>query len=56
MLFTVDEEMGLRGAFKINNNLINGNFLINLDGEEEDSVIVGCAGGRVTIFKVKKDY
>jgi dipeptidase D len=55
LLFTVDEETGLRGAFNIDNDLISGNFLINLDGEEEDSVIVGCAGGRVTIFKVKKE-
>jgi dipeptidase D len=55
LLFTVDEELGLRGAFKIDKDLIGGNYLINLDGEEEDSVIVGCAGGRVTYFNIKKE-
>ncbi|MHA2392456.1 MAG: beta-Ala-His dipeptidase [Promethearchaeota archaeon] len=55
LLFTVDEEMGLRGAFKIDKTLIDGDFLINLDGEEENSVIVGCAGGRVTFFHIKTE-
>ncbi|MFX1323928.1 MAG: M28 family peptidase, partial [Promethearchaeota archaeon] len=55
LLFTVDEEMGLRGAFKIDETLIDADFLINLDGEEEDSVIVGCAGGRVTFFNIKSE-
>jgi dipeptidase D len=55
ILFTVDEELGLRGAFKIDKDLISGDYLINLDGEEEDSVIVGCAGGRVTYFNIEKE-
>ncbi len=55
LLFTVDEEMGLRGAFKIDNDLINGKFLINLDAEDENAVIIGCAGGIVTFFHIKKD-
>jgi len=55
LLFTVDEELGLRGAFKIDKDLISGDYLINLDGEEEDSVIVGCAGGRVTYFNINKE-
>jgi len=55
LLFTVDEEMGLRGAFKIDDNLIEGSFLINLDAEDEDSVTIGCAGGRVTFFHIKKE-
>ncbi|MBA7551266.1 Cytosol non-specific dipeptidase [subsurface metagenome] len=54
LLFTVDEEIGLRGAFKIDDDLIQGNFLINLDAEDEDSVTIGCAGGRVTFFSYKK--
>ena len=55
LLFTVDEEMGLRGAFKIDNDLINGKFLINLDAEDENAVIIGCAGGIVTFFHIKND-
>ncbi len=55
LLFTVDEEMGLKGAFKIDKDLINGNNLINLDAEDEDAVIIGCAGGRVSFFHVKNE-
>ncbi|MBY8983700.1 MAG: beta-Ala-His dipeptidase [Candidatus Lokiarchaeota archaeon] len=55
LLFTIDEEMGLNGAFKIDNDLIDGNFLINLDAEDEDAVTIGCAGGRVSIFHIKND-
>jgi dipeptidase D len=55
LLFTVDEEMGLNGAFKIDNDLIGGNYLINLDAEDEDAVTIGCAGGRVSIFDIKND-
>ena len=55
LLFTIDEEMGLKGAFKIDDDLIDGNFLINLDAEDEDAVTIGCAGGRVSIFHIKND-
>ncbi|MHA2280563.1 MAG: beta-Ala-His dipeptidase [Promethearchaeota archaeon] len=55
LLFTVDEEMGLRGAFKINEDLIEGNGLINLDAEDEDAVTIGCAGGRVSFYYIQND-
>jgi dipeptidase D len=55
LLFTVDEEMGLKGAFKIDKDLINGENLINLDAEDEDAVIIGCAGGRVSFFHIKNE-
>ncbi|MHA2036870.1 MAG: beta-Ala-His dipeptidase [Promethearchaeota archaeon] len=55
LLFTVDEEIGLRGAFKIDEQLIDGNFLINLDAEDEDSVTIGCAGGRVSFIHIKNN-
>jgi dipeptidase D len=55
LLFTVDEEMGLRGAFKIDSDLVKGSYLINLDAEDENSVTIGCAGGRVTFFQIKKE-
>jgi len=53
LLFTVDEEQGLRGAFKIDDNFIDGRFLINLDSEEDDTVTIGCAGGKVTFYYIK---
>ena len=54
MLFTVDEERGLSGASEIDQSLISGKYLINLDSEEEGEFTIGCAGGRV--FKVKIKY
>jgi len=55
LLFTVDEEQGLRGAFEIDSKLIDGDFLINLDSEEDTSVTIGCAGGIVTFYYLKTD-
>ncbi len=45
-LFTVEEEIGLNGAFVLDNKMLGGRVLINLDTEEVGSVYIGCAGGR----------
>ncbi|MFX0041391.1 MAG: beta-Ala-His dipeptidase [Candidatus Hodarchaeota archaeon] len=55
LLFTVDEEVGLKGAFKIDTDLIEGDYLVNIDSEEDNAFTVGCAGGIVTIFNIKKE-
>jgi dipeptidase D len=55
LLFTVDEEQGLRGAFAVEEDFLEGDFLINLDSEEDDSVTIGCAGGLVHIIDIKKE-
>lgn len=47
-LFTVDEETGLTGAQALENELLCGSILINLDTEEEGQFYIGCAGGRTT--------
>lgn len=44
-IFTVDEEVGMGGAEGIDLSPINGKMLINLDSEDEDTIIAGCAGG-----------
>lgn len=44
-LFTVDEETGLTGAFALDNQLLKGKVLINLDSEDDGEIFVGCAGG-----------
>lgn len=44
-LFTVSEEVGLDGANGFDYSQIGSRILFNLDSEEEDAVIVGCAGG-----------
>lgn len=48
-LFTVDEETGLTGAFELGEGMLTGNYLINLDSEDEGEVFIGCAGGIDTL-------
>jgi dipeptidase D len=44
-LFTVDEETGLTGAFNLKSGFFTGKTLINLDSEDSDEILIGCAGG-----------
>ena len=44
-IFTTQEEIGMNGARALDMSNINADYLINLDGEEENTAIVGCAGG-----------
>lgn len=55
LLFTVDEETGLTGAYNLEPGFIKGKFLLNLDTEEDGFYYVGCAGGMDTMgsFKIE---
>jgi dipeptidase D len=44
-LFTIDEETGMTGAKGLQPNVLTGDYLINLDSEEEGEIYIGCAGG-----------
>ena len=44
-VFTTDEEIGMYGALALDGSLFKAKKMINLDGEEQDTVIVSCAGG-----------
>lgn len=44
-LFTVAEETGLTGAAAVKEGFISANTLLNLDSEDENELIIGCAGG-----------
>lgn len=44
-LFTVDEETGLTGAFELEDNMLSGTLLLNLDSEDEGELFIGCSGG-----------
>jgi dipeptidase D len=44
-LFTIDEETGMTGALKLEGGLLDSEILLNLDTEEDDVIIIGCAGG-----------
>lgn len=48
-LFTVDEETGLTGAFNLGEGMLTGQYLINLDSEDEGEIFIGCAGGVDTV-------
>ena len=51
-LFTVDEETGLTGAFRLQDGCLQGKQLINLDSEDDGQVFIGCAGGVDTLAKM----
>lgn len=51
-LLTVDEEQGLIGANGLQPGFITGKILLNLDSEEMGQLVIGCAGGKVTICRL----
>ena len=46
LLITVEEETTMRGALELEENILTGKMLINIDSEEEACVTVGSAGGK----------
>lgn len=54
-LFTIDEETGMTGAINLNESILNGKILLNLDTEDDDELTISCAGGLdVTATKTYK--
>jgi len=51
LLFTIDEETGLKGAWGVQGEKLKGKKMINLDTEEWGSLYIGCAGGIDYDFK-----
>ena len=51
LLFTMDEETGLKGAWGVDAEYLKGKKMINLDTEEWGSLYIGCAGGIDYEFK-----
>ena len=47
-VFTRDEETGLSGAEGMKSGFMTGDYLINLDSEDEGEIFVSCACGRNT--------
>lgn len=47
-LFTRDEETGLTGANNLKAGMLRGDYLLNLDSEDEGLFYVSCAGGKTT--------
>jgi dipeptidase D len=51
LLFTIDEETGLKGAWGVKAEYLSGKRMLNLDTEEWGSLYIGCAGGIDYEFK-----
>ncbi|MBD3197850.1 MAG: beta-Ala-His dipeptidase [Candidatus Lokiarchaeota archaeon] len=53
IVFTVNEEEGLFGAFQIENDILKKEYLINLDCMSDETFVIGCVGGFYTIVDIK---
>lgn len=63
VLITSEEEIGMGGAIGLDPSLIKGDYLINIDSEEEGSLLTSCCGGARSKISLKgeklnspKDY
>ena len=56
VVFTADEEETMNGAKNLRGDLFKGQYIINLDSEEEGSITVSCAGGVTAIIDIPKEY
>ena len=56
-VFTSDEETQMTGASGMEPGFMTGDWLINLDSEDEGEIFVSCAGGRSThaVFHFEKE-
>lgn len=56
VLITTSEETGLEGAMSLTEEALKGQYLINIDSEEEGILTAGCAGGETIILRIKADF
>ncbi|MBO5743811.1 MAG: aminoacyl-histidine dipeptidase [Clostridia bacterium] len=56
-VFTVDEEIGMLGAFEIDVSRLKGKRMLNIDAGAEHTITVSCAGGITTksTFNIKRE-
>jgi dipeptidase D len=52
-VFTIDEESGLTGASEFPGGVLRAKYFLNLDGEEEGTLCIGCAGAINTTARRK---
>jgi dipeptidase D len=50
LLFTLEEEVGLKGAAELKSGFIKGKIYINIDSEGEGVLTIGSAGGAMTLI------
>ncbi|MGL6106724.1 aminoacyl-histidine dipeptidase, partial [Romboutsia sp.] len=56
VLITTNEEAGMTGAMALDGSLLKGEYIINLDSEEEGFLLVSCAGGVTAKSKLKAEF
>lgn len=56
VLITSNEESGMTGASALNPKNIEGRILINIDSEEEGTILVSCAGGERNIVTIPIEW
>jgi dipeptidase D len=56
LLVTSDEEAGMSGAMALDGKMVKGEYIINLDSEEEGFLLVSCAGGVTAWSKLNAEY
>ena len=56
-VFTVDEEIGMLGAFELDVSILKGKRMLNIDAGSETSITVSCAGGVTSksTFEIKRE-
>lgn len=56
LLVTTEEETGMGGAMNLDPSNLNGRMLINIDSEEEGTLLVSCSGGIRSKMSVPVQY
>ncbi len=56
VLVTTNEETGLTGAAALDPKHISGRILINIDSEEEGTILVSCAGGQRDMITIETKW
>lgn len=55
-VFTSSEEVGLLGVKNLDTSSLESTCIINLDSEEDDYILTGCAGAVNSTISIKKEY
>ncbi len=56
VIYTVNEEVSMIGAMKLDGSIFKGRYIINVDSEEEGKITVSCAGGVTAVITIDKEY
>ena len=56
VVITVDEEIGMLGAYDIDLSMLKGKKMLNLDSDVEGEFLTSCAGGMSLITRIPMEY